>query len=121
MAKRKRPSSKKFKENHPREVGKFYRRGDTKGGHPARVYHSDIIHDTYFIQRFSRHYRKDRKKLIHNIDPNSKEEQWLVKRPEAVGYDDIVYDIKYITYRIHPDDEKTLKRYQKYNLKKKNR
>lgn len=119
MANRKRPTSKKFRERHPRETGKFYRRGDNKGGHPARVYHSDAPNDTYFVQRFSRHGRKDRKKLKHNIDPNSKDEQWLVKRPEAIGYDDMVYDTKYSNYRVHPEDEETVKRYQKYGLKKK--
>ena len=121
MSKRKRPTSKKFRERYPRIKGNFYRRFDSKGGHPARVYHSDPLNDTYFIQRFSRHGRKDRKRLKHNIDPSSQEEQWLIKIPEAVGYDDMAYDANFTNYRIHPDDEKTIVKYQKYDLKKKNR
>ena len=60
-----------------------------------------------------------RKKLLHSIDPNSNNEGWLIKKPIAVGYDDLFFNPKYEKYRIHPDDIATIKRYQKYNINKK--
>ena len=119
MSKRKRPTSIKFREKHPREIGKFYRINDTQGGHPVRVYYSDPTNDIYYVQRFTRKKRRDRKLLLHNVNPLSDEKQWLVKKPEAVGFDEMVYESKYEKYRIHQDDEKTIKKYQKFNLKKK--
>lgn len=119
MAKKKRRTTLRFRLIHPREVGKFYRISDSNGGHPARVYLANPNENTYFIQRFSRKERKDRKILTHNIDPESKEEQYVVKKPEAVGYDELEYEAKYEIYRVHPDDEETVEKYQKFSLKKK--
>ena len=113
MPKRKRPSSKKFRERYPRVVGKFYRIKDTNGGHPAMVYYCYAKNNTYFVQRFTQSKRKDRVKLLHNIDPESIKEQWLVKKPIAVKYDDIIYDSKYENYRIHKDDLEIVRKYQK--------
>lgn len=117
---RKRPTSKKFREKHPREVGKFYHKNDKKGGHPALVYESHPEKDIYLIQKFSTKPRKDRQHLIHNIDPEEdkkpkgkRKEQYLVKRPEAVSYDGITYSKKYKNYRVHEDDIPTVKKYQK--------
>ena len=122
MSKRKRPSSKKFREKYPREVGKFYHNEDKNGGHPVMVYEKRIKEDTYSIQKFSSKRRKGREKLLHNIDPNNdKKETWLIRKPKAVGYDDIKYLDKYKDYRVHPDDIETVKKYQKSGLKKKNR
>ena len=116
--KRKRKSTNKFKQSHPREIGKFYRISDSSGGHPAMVYVVKLDEDTYFIQRFSQNERKDRIKLKHSIDPNSNKKEWLIKRPEAVEYDDLEYYQKYQNYRIHPDDVNIVIKYQKYDLKK---
>lgn len=121
---RKRPTSQKFRERHPREVGKFYHHDDKNGGHPSRVYKSDAKNDTYLIQKFSTKCRKGRERLTHNIDPeNVRDEQWITRKPEAVGFDDLKYLGKYKNYRVHPDDLKTVKKYQKFNIKrnKKNR
>ena len=116
MAKRKKKTTKKFRLKHPREVGKFYKIHDSKGGHPVRVYFAIPELYIYYVQRFSTKPRKDRIKLKHNIDPYNNNEQWLIKKPEKVRYDDIVYEVKYIGFRIHPEDEKTVKKYQ--NIKK---
>lgn len=117
---RKRPTSKKFRERHPRVVGKFYHRNDKKGGHPALVYKSYPEKDVYLIQKFSTKPRKDRELLKHNIDPEEdkkpkgvKRNQYLVKRPETVNYDGLTYYEKYRNYRVHPEDMKTVKKYQK--------
>ena len=119
MSKRKRPSSKIFREKHPREVGKFYHKEDTSGGHPVLIYEENVKEDTYSIQRFSTKPKKGRVKLKHNIDPkNDKNDQWLVKKPEATGYD-VKYLEKYKDFRVHPDDIDTVKKYQKSGLKKK--
>ena len=119
--KRKRPSSKKFKANHPRIVGKFYRASDSKGGHPVLVYYSDEVLNIYYVQRFSTKQRKGRKKLLHSIDPEMEDEQWLVSEPIIMNYDDMAYDSKFENYRIHPDDEAIVKKYQKHDLQNKNR
>ena len=119
MARRQRKSSKKFKLRNPREIGKFYKSFDSKGGHPIRVYYSNQEEDAYFVQRFSRKDRKDRIQLSHNIDPNSSEKQWLVKKPDVIGYDDMRYEDGYNAFRIHPDDVSIIKKYQKFNLNKK--
>lgn len=120
MARRKRPTSKNFREKHPREVGKFYHRNDRKGGHPALVYESHPENDLYHIQLFSTKHRKGREKLKHNIDPeedkkpkNEKKDQYLIKRPETVDYDGITYFEKYKNYRVHPEDSSIVKKYQK--------
>ena len=121
MAKRNRRTSKKFRENHPREVGKFYRVSDSKGGHPARVYKSNPGEDTYLIQRFSTKPRKDRKILKHSIDPDEtdkKKKSWLVKKPAAIGFDDMTYEEKYKKYRVHEEDMETIKKYQSEKIKK---
>lgn len=118
MSHNRRRTTKKFREKHPREVGKFYRISDKNGGHPARIYDSNVNNDTYLIQRFSTKPREDRKKLKHSIDPNEKNNtSWLVKRPDAVGYDDMTYEERYKDYRVHKEDMKTIKRYQKENKK----
>lgn len=119
--KKRRHSTKKFRLNHPREIGKFYHIGDMKGGHPIRVYVAKFSEDTYFVQRFTQNRRKDRVQLSHNIDPYSDKEQWLVKKPEAVGFDDITYKKEYEKFRLHNDDVGIVIKYQKYNLKKKKR
>ena len=119
--KRKRPTSKKFREKHPREIGRFYKIHDSKGGHPARVYYADPTNDIYYVQRFSTKSRKGRVKLLHNIKPGSDKEQWLIKKPEAVGYDDISYEINYVNYQINPDDQSTIEQFQIFNLEKKKR
>ena len=119
--KRKRPSTAKFKSNHPRKIGKFYHIFDTMGGHPVLVYYANPDEDTYYIQRFTQADRKGRILLKHNIDPNSKEKQWLVTKPVAVGYDDMTYLSKYDNYRIQDDDIATVKKYQLFDLKKKSR
>ena len=118
MGKRKRPSSNKFKKRHPREIGKFYKARDKSGGHPALVYYCDIENDLYLIQRFSTKPRKDRKKLKHSINPEGDNEEWLIKKPSAVGYDDLFFEQAYINYRVHHEDEEIVQKYQKYNLKK---
>lgn len=118
MSKKRRKSTLKFKQKHPREIGKFYRISDSSGGHPAMVYVIKLDEDTYFVQRFSQNNRKDRIELKHSIDPNSDEKEWLIKRPEAVEYDDLEYCDKYYRFRIHPDDVATVIKYQKHNLKK---
>ena len=118
MSKRRRKSSKKFVKNHPRKVGKFYHARDSSGGHPARVYYSNPKDDEYYIQRFSTHDRKEREKLKHSIDPNSNNDQWLIRRPEAVGFDDMIHKYEYDNFRVHPDDEEIVIKYQKYDLKK---
>ena len=105
-----------FKLKHPRELGKFYSAYDSSGGHPVMVYFVNPIEDVYYIQRFSTKPRKDRILLLHSIDPTSNKSQWLVKRPEAVRYDDIVYTDKYKDFRVHKDDEANVKKYQKFNL-----
>ena len=115
MSKRKK-STEKFKIKHPREIGKFYSAFDSNGGHPVMVYYADPVNDIYYIQRFSTKPRKDRIPLIHNVDPNSDKRQWLVKRPEAVGYDDILYVEKYKNFRVHIDDANLIEQYQKFNL-----
>lgn len=116
---KKRRSTINFRKRHPREINKFYRICDSKGGHPVLVYYCDADNDLYFVQRFSRKARKDRKKLLHSIDPNNNNEQWVVKKPIAVGYDDISFNQRYKNYRIHPDDIPIIKKYQKYDLNKK--
>ena len=113
---KKKKTSLKFKEKHPREVGKFYFIYDSSGGHPALVYYADPINDIYYIQRFSTKYRKGRVLLKHNIDPASDKKQWLVKHPEVVDYDGILFVKKYENFRVHPDDLELVKKYQKYNL-----
>lgn len=118
---KKRHSTFKFRLNHPREIGKFYKVDDSNGGHPGRIYHAEPSEDIYFVQRFSTRGRKDRVRLTHNIDPESDKEQWLIKRPSAIGFDDMTYKDEYSKYRVHPSDNKTLIKYQKYNLKKKKR
>ena len=112
MSKRKRKSSKNFKEKHPREIGKFYHAYDKSGGHPSRIYDADPDKDKYFIQRFSTKKRKGRIKLKHSINPKSDNDEWLIKRPEIIGFDDMTFKDKYKDYRIHPDDEKTVEQYQ---------
>ena len=117
---RKRPTSKKFREKYPRERGKFYHKNDSKGGHPVLVYECHPEIDTYCIQRFSTKPRRGRLLLAHNIDPEEdkkpkeeKRSQYLIKRTETVGYDDITYYEKYKNYRIHEDDMSIVKKYQK--------
>ena len=117
--KRKRRTTIKFREKHPRENGKFYRVSDANGGHPGRPYYCDPKNDVYFVQKFSTKGRKDRKKLRHNIDPKEDGAQWLIKKPVAIGYDLMTYESKYEKYRVHEDDLPTLKKYQKMNIKKK--
>ena len=122
MQKRRRPSTNKFKERHPREVGVFYYISDKSGGHPARVYKCIPEIDTYYIQRFSTKPRRDRVKLSHHIDPEKDalgEKSWLIKKPEAVSFDDIRYNEKYNSFTIHPDDEELIKKYQRDDLIKK--
>ena len=120
MAKRKRPTSNKFRERHPREVGKFYHKNDSKRGHPVLVYECHPDEDVYYIQRFSTKPRKGRVLLTHNIDPEEdikpeteKKAQYLIKRVETVGYDGITYFEKYKNFRVHPDDMPIVKKYQK--------
>ena len=110
-------TSLKFRIKHPRRIGKFYHAYDKKGGHPSLVYFGDPDKDTYFIQRFSTKKRKGREKLKFNIDPGSKKEQWLVRRPEVVGYDDMTYKKEYEKFRVHPSDIETVKKYQKHKFK----
>ena len=99
--------------------GSFYHNEDKNGGHPVMVYEKRIKEDTYSIQKFSSKRRKGREKLLHNIDPNNdKKETWLIRKPKAVGYDDIKYLDKYKDYRVHPDDIETVKKYQKKWSKK---
>ena len=51
-----------------------------------------------------------------------KNEQWLIKKPVITNYDGMTYDAKYENHRIHPEDEETVIKYQKYNIdKNKNR
>ena len=119
MAKRKRKTTTKFRLRHPREVGKFYRICDSSGGHPAMVYYSDVINDIYYVQRFSTKPRKDRIKLKHSINLSGNNDEWLVKKPELVGYDNLQYYQEYENYRIHEDDTSTVTRYQKFDLKMK--
>ena len=116
---KKRRTTKNFRKKHPIEMNRFYRISDSNGGHPVFVYFCDADKDLYYVQRFSTKPRKDRKKLLHSIDPNSNNEEWLIKKPIAVGYDDLFYNPKYENYRIHPDDMATIKNYQKYNINKK--
>ena len=119
MPKRNRPSSKSFKIRHPREVGKFYKISDSSGGHPVRVYYCDIENDIYFVQRFSSKPRKDRIKLSHGLNPNVESEEYLVKKPVAVGYDNIKYCADYVNFCVNSKDEQILQKYQKFDLKKK--
>ena len=118
MAKKKNKTSKNFRLKHPCLVGGFYKIHDANGGHPIRVYFAIPEEDIYFIQRFSTKPRKDRVKLKHNIDPERNNDQWLVKKPEIVGYDDIKFEQNYINFRVHPEDEPIIVKYQKFNLKK---
>ena len=115
---RKKKSSQNFRKRHPRLVGKFYIISDANGGHPARVYYADPENDTYYIQRFTTNGRDDRKQLLHSIDFDDAHEQWLVKTPIAVGFDDIKYKEEYKDFEVHKDDIETIKRYQKFDLKK---
>ena len=69
---RKRKTTQKLRDKHPRIVGNFYRISDKNGGHPARVYYSEPVLDIYYVQRFSRERRKGREKLLHSIDPEGK-------------------------------------------------
>lgn len=43
----------------------------------------------------------------------------MVKKPEAVEFDDMIYNAKYCNYRIHPSDMEIVKKYQRFNLNKK--
>ena len=43
----------------------------------------------------------------------------MVKKPEALTFDDMLYVKKYSNYRIHPDDIELVKSYQKFNFNKK--
>ena len=125
MGKKRSRSSRKFRENHPREKNHFYRISDTNGGHPSRVYVSNPDNDSYYVQKFTSKKRRGRVKLLHNIDPskdvgNTEEEQWLIKQPIEVNYDDLYYESRYESFRVHEDDMPTLKKYQ-INVKKKKR
>ena len=115
MSKR-RKTTLNFRKKHPRLVGCFYSCYDSCGGHPVLVYFADSGNDIYYIQRFSTKPRKDRVQLKCSINPDSNNEQWLIKKPEMVGYDDIYFTEKYKNFRVHPSDNEIVKKYQKYNL-----
>lgn len=116
---KKKKTTQNFKLKHPREEGKFYYMHDKNGGHPVYVYYADTVNNIYYVLRFTHAKRKGRIRMKHNIDPNSSEEQWMVKKPEVVSYDDMIYVEKYSCYRIHPDDIEMVIKYQKFNLNKK--
>ena len=108
MSKRKRKTTIKFREKHPREIDKFYRISDSNNGHPGQVFFCDVENDLYLLVKFTQTDNKDRVKLAHNIDPNSKKDQYAHIRPFKLRYDDMEYTEKYISFRIHPDDVKLI-------------
>lgn len=119
MGKRKRKSSKKFRQRYPRQINKFYHAFDKNGGHPSLVYFADSKNDIYYVQRFSTKKRKGREKLSHSINPQSNNDEWLIRKPSVIGFDDMVYKKEYEIYRIHEDDIEIVQKYRRYNLKKK--